>query len=96
MAEDIIFTRERHLGLITLNRVICAKCINFKDDFSSRTAVAGLANDEAIKAVIIQAAPGKAFCAGGDIRSLYEGRNDPQQLQFFWHEYRLNHFYTPV
>ncbi len=36
----------------------------------------------------------QAFCAGGDVRWLYErGHNqNTEQLQFFWHEYRLNHF----
>jgi enoyl-CoA hydratase/carnithine racemase len=50
--------------------------------------------DSSIHAVVIRAAPGKAFCAGGDVRWLYEaGKNhDPKQMQFFWHEYRLNHF----
>jgi len=53
-----------------------------------------------IKAVIIRGAGDKAFCAGGDIRSLYELRDKPiPEKPFFWYEYRLNrcifHFPKP-
>ncbi len=50
--------------------------------------------DDSVKAVILQAAPGNAFCAGGDVRWLYNSGKvgDPEQIKFFWHEYRLNHF----
>ena len=50
--------------------------------------------DDEIKAVVIRSVPSNAFCAGGDVRSLYHFRDDEfnQQMEFFWHEYRLNHF----
>lgn len=46
-----------------------------------------------VKAVLIQAVDGKAFCAGGDIRWLYqEGKQGNTDLpHFFWDEYQLNH-----
>lgn len=44
-----------------------------------------------VHAVIIQAESSKAFCAGGDIRQIYEARNTfAKQLNFFEREYRLN------
>ena len=44
-----------------------------------------------VHAVVIQAEPSKAFCAGGDIRQIYELRGEfSQQLNFFEREYRLN------
>ena len=50
-------------------------------------------NDSTIKAVILRATPGSAFCAGGDVRKLYSDRGKiAEQMQFFWHEYRLNLF----
>src|SRR5581483_9593857 len=51
------------------------------------------ANDDAIKWVIIQAVPGRAFCAGGDLRQTYESYHVDRELtvQFFYREYRLNH-----
>jgi enoyl-CoA hydratase/carnithine racemase len=55
-------------------------------------------SDESIKAVVIQASPGKAFCAGGDIRGIYEkglanktNRESEDVLTFFHQEYALNH-----
>jgi enoyl-CoA hydratase len=48
--------------------------------------------DPKIHAVVIQAEPSKAFCAGGDIRNIYDLRGEfSQQLNFFEREYRLNH-----
>lgn len=47
--------------------------------------------DPNVHAVILQAEQSKAFCAGGDIRHIYELRGDlAQQLNFFEREYRLN------
>ncbi len=55
----------------------------------------------AVKAVLVRGAGEKAFCAGGDIRWLYESaRKDPAgACEFFREEYRLNalihHFIKP-
>lgn len=47
--------------------------------------------DPEVHAVVLQAEPGKAFCAGGDIRQIYDLRGEySQQLNFFEREYRLN------
>ncbi len=48
-------------------------------------------SDDAIHAVVVQASSGKAFCAGGDVRQIYDLRGAfSQQLNFFEREYRLN------
>src|SRR3954468_8126731 len=49
-------------------------------------------DDPEVAAVLIKAAPGRAFCAGGDIRYMYEtGRsNTDAALAFYREEYRLN------
>lgn len=94
MGEDILFTREQHIGLITLQRVQALNALTLPMIIALQEQLHAWKNDSDIHAVVIQAAPGKAFCAGGDVRWLYDtGRsNNPQQMQFFWHEYRLNHF----
>jgi enoyl-CoA hydratase len=49
--------------------------------------------DPAVTRVIVTAAGERAFCAGGDLRTLYDhmqaGRYD-DALRFWWDEYRLN------
>ena len=57
--------------------------------------------DKKIKGVVVRAKEEGVFCAGGDIRHVYEwGKaGDPRALGFFWDEYRLNwrifHFPKP-
>lgn len=57
--------------------------------------------DKKIKGVVVRAKEEGAFCAGGDIRHVYEWgqAKDPRALGFFWDEYRLNwrifHFSKP-
>ncbi len=94
MNDEIVFTRERHIGLVTLHRVQALNALTLPMIISLQEQLHAWKNDNEIHAVVVQAAPGKAFCAGGDVRWLYDmGRShNPQQMQFFWHEYRLNHF----
>ena len=49
-------------------------------------------NDPAIKAILIKGNGEKAFCAGGDIRALYENKSHgPEKLAgFFELEYSIN------
>jgi enoyl-CoA hydratase len=55
-------------------------------------ALSDWGGDPDIAAVLIDAVPGRAFCAGGDIRALYElGKvGDPGALEYFATEYRMN------
>lgn len=94
MTDEVFFTQEGQLGLITLNRPGALNALTLTMILSMQRQLSLWKNDEGIAAVVIQASAGGAFCAGGDIRSLYfSGRlNDADQMQFFWHEYRLNHF----
>lgn len=59
-------------------------------------------NDDQIVALVLKGAGEKAFCAGGDIRKLYDSMStsaplpNPYATEFFGHEYRLYrqmHFY---
>ncbi len=88
------------LGLITLNRpqFLNALTQEMCIDLDRQLTVWEKTAD--IKAVVIRAAGDRAFCAGGDIRSLYALRDQPIPEQtFFWHEYRMNrriyHFPKP-
>ena len=59
--------------------------------------------DEQVVALLLKGAGDKAFCAGGDIRKLYDSMSidaplpNPYATEFFGHEYRLYrqmHFYS--
>lgn len=82
------------VGLITLDRPQALNALNYGMIVDMYNQLHEWANNAAIKAVIIQGSGEKAFCAGGDIRKIYEARQtqDPLLAQFFWHEYRLNRF----
>lgn len=94
MTEAILFEKKGPLGLITLNRPDALNALNLTMIIALQKQLTLWKVDPAVKAVVLQATPGKAFCAGGDIRCLYEeGQKNPKETsQFFWQEYRLNHF----
>jgi enoyl-CoA hydratase len=93
MTDEVLFTNEGQLGFITLNRPSALNALTLPMIIELQKQLEIWKKDNTVKAVILRAAPGNAFCAGGDVRWLYSGRNkDAEQMQFFWHEYRLNHF----
>lgn len=94
MFEDVLFSQEGPLGLMTLNRPAALNALTLPMILAIQQQLERWKDDDSIAAVVVCAVPGSAFCAGGDIRWLYQvGREHPkEQKQFFWHEYRLNHY----
>lgn len=94
MTMDVVFNTHQHIGVITLNRTQALNAIDLPMIKAMQHQLFQWQADDNIHAVVIQAAPGKAFCAGGDVRWLYDSglARDPVQMQFFWNEYRLNDF----
>jgi enoyl-CoA hydratase len=91
--QEVIITRCRHAGLIELNRprALNALTAAIVDDMAQ--ALDAFEREPEIAHVVVYAAPGRAFCAGGDIRELYEQiqRGDYASALAFWAaEYRLN------
>lgn len=89
---DIRFVRECMLGRITLNR---PKSLNALTEPMVAAMLAQLEAwraDAAIQTVLVEAMPGRAFCAGGDIRAILDAANkrDGSAASFFRTEYRLN------
>jgi len=91
MAEpEILFERLGHAGLITLNRPAALNALSHAMVRALAGALAGWQDDPDVRLVIVRA-NGRAFCAGGDIRAVYDaGRGAPGQKDFFRDEYRLN------
>jgi enoyl-CoA hydratase len=84
--------RDGNLGLITLTRQHVLNALNqvMFNALNQQLTEWEAANH--IKAVVIRAAAGRAFCAGGDIRYAYERKmaGDPKLIHFFYDEYRMN------
>lgn len=80
------------VGLITLNRPQSLNALNHGMIVALYHQLTAWQSAKHIKAVMICAAPGRAFCAGGDLRLTYERCliNDPAKYIFFEDEYRLN------
>ncbi len=90
---DVIFEKLGRCGLITLNRPAALNALNLTMIRAIAGALDQWESDPAVGAIVIKGIGGRAFCAGADIRALYQlgkaGRSD-QQLAFLAEEYRLN------
>lgn len=89
---DVIFTQERHVGMITLNRPQALNALTLPMIRAMQQQLTQWLSDSTVHAVVIRSNQTKAFCAGGDIRWLYEmgTRDQLAQMQFFEEEYQLN------
>jgi len=94
--SEIMFEKmlgaQGNLGIITLNRQKALNALNHAMFLALDEHISLWENDDSIKAVIIRATEGRAFCAGGDVRHAYErGKlQDPALPRFFYDEYRMN------
>ncbi len=92
---DILFERRGVLGLITLNRPKALNALTHDMALLLERQLDLWRDDPGVAVVAIQGAGDKAFCAGGDIRALYDagrsgGDNGRNNWQFYADEYRLN------
>jgi enoyl-CoA hydratase len=80
-------------GIVTLNRPKALNALTLTMVREIAAALDRWENDAGVNCVIIRGMGDKAFCAGGDIRILYDlgkaGRH-AEQLSFWREEYRLN------
>jgi enoyl-CoA hydratase len=99
--KDLIFNREGTLGHTTLNRPRTLNALTYEMCAAMRDQLREWERDPAIRVVVIDAVPGRAFAAGGDVRAVYDAgkKHDGSVLKFFATEYRLNaairHFPKP-
>lgn len=93
MTDEITFEEADGWGIVTLD---APQRLNALSHAMCRALGARLARwrgDTAIRAVLLRAAGGRAFCAGGDIRALYEARKGGDTrgpVRFFADEYLTN------
>ncbi len=93
MTDDVIIGRDGAVGRITLNRPKALHALTLGMCREIIAAVLAWQTDPAIAAVMIDHGQGRGFCAGGDIRLLYESLRggDGSARAFFHAEYRMNH-----
>ncbi len=82
-----------YFGYITLNRPEALNALNLDMVLALEEILTQWEKNSDILAVILQSSSEKAFCAGGDIRALYEAglKKDPHVFEFFKKEYELDY-----
>jgi enoyl-CoA hydratase len=93
-SDNILFGREGGVGMVTLNRPQALNAFTLGMYRRFDPVLRGWADDPLVHAVLIRGAGKRAFCAGGDIRAIYEaGRGMAGEhaltSTFFSEEYRL-------
>ncbi len=95
MAQDeIILARHGGLASLTINRPRALNALTLANYRHIAPEFAAWADDPSVHAVVVRGAGGRAFCAGGDVRAVYEagrgiaGAPDLTAV-FFAEEYRL-------
>ncbi len=91
---EILFERRGAVGLITLNRPKALNALTHGMAVAMHAQLELWEKDDAVGAVVVQGAGDRAFCAGGDIRTLYDSgkAGTPYAVEFYRDEYRLNAF----
>jgi enoyl-CoA hydratase len=89
---DILFEQRGKLGLITLNRPKALNALTHDMLLWFEHRLVLWRDDPSVEVVAIQGAGNRAFCAGGDIRALYEqGCADRRStFKLYADEYRIN------
>jgi enoyl-CoA hydratase/carnithine racemase len=92
MTDDIRFSQEGAFGVVTLSRPKALNSLTAEMCAVMDRQLRAWAEDDAVRAVLIEGEGERAFCAGGDIRWLATtAKDDPvEAATFFRTEYKLN------
>jgi enoyl-CoA hydratase len=91
--RDIRFERLGRLGIAVLDRASALNALSREMVQALSRQLAAWKDDPAIDAVLVKAVPGRAFCAGGDVRmvtDLARTQGVEAATPFFRDEYRMN------
>ncbi len=91
--EDVLVNVDRGVGLITLNRPKAINSLTHSMVNAISPVLADWAQDDDIRAVVIDGAGERGLCAGGDIVAIYNSIKDDggSATRDFWYdEYLLN------
>ncbi len=91
--EDLRVSVEGGVGWLTMDRPRAMNALTLEQVRAMTGALRAWADDDRVRLVVIEGAGDQAFCAGGDIRALYEAykRGDLDfQYTFYREKYALN------
>ncbi|NP_001233074.1 uncharacterized protein LOC100165582 [Acyrthosiphon pisum] len=90
--DDVLFEVKNDVGIVTLNRPKALNALNTSMVVKIKPKLKEY--ESLVRMVIIQGAGGKAFCAGGDVKSITENGPGAKSLElgtnFFQHEYSVD------
>ena len=90
--DEVLFEQQGRAGVITLNRPKALNALTLPMVDAMTAQLKAWRDDQRIEMVVVKGAGDKAFCAGGDIRALYDSgqAGTPYVIDFYAREYRLN------
>jgi enoyl-CoA hydratase len=101
VTDEIIFERRGGLGVVRLNRPNALNTLSLGMYRAFAPQLVAWGDDPAVHAIVVMGEGGRAFCAGGDVRAIYDARYNPgsESADFFREEYWLiahvHHFPKP-
>jgi enoyl-CoA hydratase len=87
---DIVVDRRDGIARVVLNRPDALNALTLDMCLALDAWLGEWQDDPSVEAVQVRGQGSRAFCAGGDIRRLYEERTGDYPRQFYRAEYRLN------
>jgi len=90
---EVVLERQGRVGRIRLNRPKALNALTLGMIHAIDERLHEWAAAEGVAAAVITGEGEKGFCAGGDVRALYDAREDPDstyRADFYRDEYRLN------
>jgi enoyl-CoA hydratase len=89
---EVLIRADERLGRITLNRPAAINALTYSMVGAIWSALQSWKSDSAIELIILDGAGNRGFCAGGDVRALYDSRLDGSAFTraFLRDEYHLN------
>jgi enoyl-CoA hydratase len=91
--DEILLERQGGLGLITLNRPKALNTLSLAMYRLFDPQLVAWGGDESVHALVVRGAGDRAFCAGGDVRAIYDARaqtgGGDYKADFFREEYCL-------
>ena len=88
---DVLFETLNGFGAIKLNRPKALNALNLSMTEEIHHFLTHAEKNPALSFILIQSTSDKAFCAGGDIRQIFEAKMSTLAPHFFSQEYGLNY-----